>query len=211
MGSKPSVPKIGFMKERELPGKFIVVEGADGAGTTTMSKKLAEEVDAYWTREPAENSIGQKVDEMISGDKHSAEAISLAFAADRMIHLEEEVIPRLEKGKTVVSDRYYHSSLVYQPAMGVDFEWKKQLNREAIKPDLTVLIDVEAETGMARVEERGKDGNIFEEMDFQQEVVMRYRQLPEKLEEQIVKVDGSKGIQEVAQRVKNAVRGHIDG
>ncbi len=193
------------MEERELPGKFIVVEGADGAGTTTMSKKLADKIDAYWTREPAENKIGEKVDEMISGDEHSPEAIALGFAADRMIHLEEEVIPRLEKGETVVSDRYYHSSLVYQHAMGIDMEWLKKINRRTLKPDLTFILDVEAETGMSRVEERGHDGNIFEELDFQQKVVLGYRRLENEIDEDISYVDASQSKKQVFKSVRKGL------
>jgi len=193
------------MNENQFPGTFIVVEGADGAGTTTMSKMLAEELDAYWTREPAQNKIGNKVDEMISSDKHSPEAISLGFAADRMVHLEEEVIPRLKDGQTVISDRYYHSSLVYQPILGAEYSWVKDLNAETLRPDFTMLLDVSAEVGMSRVEDRGKDGNIFEEMDFQQKVVVRYRELQDDLEEDIDVIDATKTKNQVFERMKDRI------
>ncbi|QKQ98615.1 dTMP kinase [Candidatus Nanohaloarchaea archaeon] len=179
------------MRSEDFPGTFIVVEGADGAGTTTQSKKLAEELDAFWTHEPAANSVGEKVDEMISSDEYSPEAIALGFAADRMVHLEEEVIPRLMEGQTVVCDRYYHSSLVYQPVLGAEFGWVKELNSEALRPDLTVVLDVSAEIGMERVDDRGRDGNIFEELDFQEKVVVRYRELVDELDESIFLVDAS--------------------
>lgn len=185
------------MREKEFPGTFIVIEGADGAGTTTQSKKLAKELDAYWTYEPTGNKIGEKVDEMISSDDYSAEAIALGFAADRMVHLEEEVVPRLKKGETVVCDRYYHSSLVYQPVLGADFDRVKDLNRYALKPDLTVVLDVPADTGMERVDERGHDGNIFEELSFQQKVVVKYRELSNRLDEDIELVDSSRSREEV--------------
>lgn len=190
------------VKSNDYPGTFIVVEGADGAGTTTQAKKLAEELNAYYTYEPAGNKIGKKVDEMISGDKHSAESIALGFAADRMVHLEEEVIPRLKKGDTVVSDRYYHSSMVYQPTAGVDRSWIEKLNQNAVKPDITFLLDVSADTGMKRVDERGRDGNIFEELDFQQEVVKRYRDLQDQLDEKIIFIDASKSKEEVLRSLK---------
>lgn len=174
-----------------------MIEGPDGAGTTTQSKKLAEKMDVYRTCEPAGNKIGEKVGEMISSDDYSAEAIALSFAADRMVHLEEEVIPRLEKGETVVCDRYYHSSLVYQPVLGADFDWVKDLNRYALKPDLTVVLDVSADTGMERVDERGHDDNIFEQLSFQEKVVVRYRELSKRLDEDIEVVDSSKSREEV--------------
>lgn len=193
------------MKENKYPGTFIVIEGADGAGTTTQSKKLTKHLGAHWSFEPTNESIGKKVDEMISSDEYSPESIALGFAADRMVHLEEDIIPRLEKGETVVCDRYYHSSLVYQPVLGADYKWVKELNKQAIKPDLTLLMDVSAEEGMARVEDRGKDGNVFEELDFQQKVVLKYRELESKLDEKIVVIDASKSIEEVSNSIKKTL------
>ena len=190
------------MKENRYSGTFIVIEGADGAGTTTQSKKLADQLDSDWTFEPTDNSIGNKVDQMISSDNYSPESIALGFAADRMIHLEQEIIPRLKNGETVVCDRYYHSSLVYQPVLGADYNWVKKINREAIKPDLTIIIDVSAEEGMSRVQERGEGDNIFEKLDFQQKVVLKYRRLEDDLDEEIVIIDGSKSIEEVSNRIK---------
>ena len=193
------------MKKEKFPGTFIVVEGADGAGTTTQSKKLAEELDAYWTYEPAGNKMGEKVDEMISSEDYSPEAIALGFAADRMVHLEEEVVPRLEEGETVVCDRYYHSSLVYQPVLGADFDWVKELNRNALTPDVTVVLDVSADTGMERVGERGRDGNIFEKLSFQEKVVVRYRELSDRLDEGIEVVDASQSKEEVFSDISKLV------
>jgi dTMP kinase len=195
------------VKEQEFEGTFIVIEGADGAGTTTQSKKLAEKLDAEWTFEPTDNRIGVKVDEMISGNDHSPETVALGFAADRMVHLEEEIVPRLKKGETVVSDRYYHSSLVYQPVMGANREWVEKMNKEALKPDLTVILDVSAEVGMERVNDRGQDGNIFEELSFQEKVVKRYRELEDK---STIIVDASKPKEEVFQEIKTHVEDRLD-
>lgn len=196
------------MKENEFPGTFIVIEGADGAGTTTQSEKLAEYLNAELTFEPTDKEIGGKVDEMISTDDHSPETVALGFAADRMVHLEERVIPWLEEGRTVVSDRYTHSSLAYQPVMGAEKDWIESLNREILKPDLTVILDISAEVGMKRVEERGHDGNIFEQADFQQKVVKRYREMVE--QEDVVLIDGSKSKEEVFRQVKKAVEEKLD-
>lgn len=191
------------MRENPYPGTFIVVEGADGAGTTTQSKKLAEEIDAYWTYEPTGNKIGRKVDELISSEDYSPETVALGFAADRMVHLEEEIIPRLEKGETVVCDRYYHSSIVYQPTMGAEQSWVETLNKAVLKPDKTFILDISADEGMERVENRGRDGNIFEKLNFQQEVVLRYKQLHSRLEEETIIIDGSRSKKKVFDSIKN--------
>lgn len=185
------------MKNQDYPGTFIVIEGADGAGTTTQSKRLADKLDAHWTYEPSGNSIGEKVEELISSEEYTPEAVALAFASDRMVHLEEEVIPRLKDGQTVVCDRYYHSSFTYQPAMGLDFDWVKTLNKSALRPDKTFILDVSAEEGMKRVKDRGLDGDRFEELGFQQEVVARYLDLKGDLDEEVVIVDASQSKKEV--------------
>lgn len=196
--------KNSYVKEQNLSGDFIVIEGADGAGTTTMSRRLAEELESEWTCEPTDKVTGEKVDEIISSDDYSPEATALAFASDRMVHLEERVLPWLEEGKTVISDRYYHSSLVYQPVMGADRSWVEDLNSEAIVPDLTIILDISAEIGMERVTDRGHDGNIFEQMSFQEEVVERYREFAEKGD--VVIIDASKSEEEVFKEVRAAAR-----
>lgn len=221
------------MRDNDFPGKLVVIEGADGSGTTTQAEKLAEKLDAFYTAEPAGNKIGQKVDEMISEEGYSAEAIALAFSADRMVHLEEEIIPKLEEGKTVVVDRYYHSTLVYQPALGAEYDWVKDLNKEAIRPDLTVILDVSSEVALSRIGKRESDisedlkegsdlsqsrieqfseehdANIFEDLNFQEEVTARYRGLSGRLDENIVSVDGKPGIDEVFRKVREAVEDRL--
>ncbi|MFB6241513.1 MAG: dTMP kinase [Candidatus Nanosalina sp.] len=216
------------MRENTYPGTLIVVEGADGAGTTTQSEKLAEALDAHYTAEPTDNPVGEKVSEMISTGEHSPESIALAFAGDRILHLEEEVIPRLENGETVVMDRYYHSSLVYQPALGADYSWVEEINREAVKPDLTILLDILSREALSRIKERESDisqeaienrdtsqsslahfssgEDIFENLNFQEEVLKRYRKLADSLDEEIAVVDASPSIEKVFDQVKYAVR-----
>lgn len=192
------------MRENKYAGDFIVIEGADGAGTTTISERLTEELQARWTCEPTDKVIGEKVDEIISSEDYSPEATALAFVSDRLIHLEERVIPWLKDGETVVSDRYYHSSFVYQSIMGAERSWVEEINRKAIKPDLTVILDVSAEVGMERVNDRGHDGNIFEELDFQEKVVRRYREFGDS--EDVVVVDASKPEDEVFDNVMSSVK-----
>lgn len=225
------------MKEKEFPGNFIVIEGADGAGTTTQSRKLAEELGAYYTAEPTGAKAGKKVDEMISSGDYSAEAIALMFAADRRVHLEEDIIPKLENGETVVCDRYYHSSLVYQPTLGADYQWVLELNKSALTPDLTVILDVSTQIALSRIDERERDishekisssdddlnqthltffeengsgGNIFENMGFQEEVVARYRELQEMLGENIELIDASPSVEKVFGNIMDIIDSRID-
>ncbi len=191
-------------------GTFIVVEGGDGAGTTTQSKKLAEELDAHWTaehgaRRPDGGCVGDKIEEMISSRDYSAEAVALAFATDRMLHLEEDVLPRLENGEVVVSDRYMYSSIVYQSLMGADRDWVENINRYALTPDLAIVLDVDADIAMSRVESRGEDDNIFEQLSFQEKVVLKYRELARQNSE-CVRVDSSKPIEDVFEQIMSEIR-----
>lgn len=194
------------MRQQELPGTFVVIEGPDGSGTTTQAKRLVEELEAEYRFEPTEMPIGEEVDRLISEKGHDPETVALAFAADRMVHVEETLVPLLEEGKTVVCDRYYHSSLVYQPAMGLEFEWVEELNRAALEPDLTYILDVSGDTAMERVEGRGRDGNVFENLDFQQEVAERYASLPDRLDESIEKVDAERTKDKVFETIMEALR-----
>lgn len=146
---------------------------------------------------------------MISEEGYSPETIALGFAADRMVHNQEIILDKLNSGETVVCDRYYHSSLTYQAALGADTNWIKEINKYAVTPDLTIILDVSAETGMERLNDRGKDDNIFEELSFQEEVVKRYQELEEKLEENITYVDGSKTIEIVEKQVEEVVRENL--
>jgi len=77
------------------------------------------------------------------------EAEALAFAADRMDHVVSEIVPALAAGKTVVADRYYLSSLAYQ-ALSCDLAWLREINRFALRPDLTVFLSVPVDVGVER-------------------------------------------------------------
>lgn len=202
------------MQPHNNPGHLIAIEGADGSGTSTMSKKLAKEIDAHLTDEPTGNKVGRKVDEIISEEGYSPDTIALGFAFDRKLHLEEDVVPHMKEGGTVVTDRYYHSSLVYQPLLGEtrgEVERLKErvqmLNQETIKPDLTIILDITPKEGERRTKSRegGKDENIFENLSFQQKVIKSYRGLPERLDENIEVVDANKSKEEVFERIMEAV------
>ncbi len=172
-------------------GRLIVVEGIDGAGTTTQVKRLVEHLDAagrlaHATREPSDGPIGRLIREMLTGGHAlppaadgSATAISqntfgLLFAADRLDHLQREVEPKLEAGTIVVSDRWYHSSLAYQ-GTGAERDWIATLNARARRPDLTIYLEVRAEIAAQRRHAAGRVQELFEDLPMQQEVAAGYQ------------------------------------
>ncbi len=199
-----------------MKGKFIVLEGIDGSGTTTQKKLLCKWLeernkDVISTHEPTREKgrIGRIIRDRLVQDEHdySPEAIGLSFAADRLVHIEDRISPALESGSFVVSDRYYHSSMVYQPEHGASIEWVKEINRYAREPDVTVIVDVPAEEAVKRQVDRdgGESSIIFENLEFQKKIRKRYKELEEMLEENLYIIDGDRSIEEVHDDIKKVV------
>ncbi|MFU8802605.1 MAG: dTMP kinase, partial [Bradymonadaceae bacterium] len=164
------------MSEHRFPlaqPPFIVIEGLDGAGTTTQSRRLCERLHAEGqptlvTCEPSGGPIGTLIRQMLSmrvvvptpdGSRPvSRETLALLFAADRIDHIEAEIEPALATGHLVISDRYYHSSFVYQGDIDetdeVDYSWVKSLNERARVPDLTIFLEAATDLCMSRLASR---------------------------------------------------------
>lgn len=204
--------------EEDYRGDFVVIEGLDGSGTTTQRDLICEWLDENYevvsTQEPTkeEDRIGEIIrKQLVQKDfDYSPESISLAFAADRKIHLDDRVIPALEEGKKVVSDRYYHSSFVYQPIDGVDESWVREINREAIEPDVTIMVDVPADECIERISRRDGESSVeFEILDFQRKVRKKYLELANELDENIYIVDGTQDIEEVNKDIKEVIENEL--
>ena len=136
-------------------GKFIVLDGIDGVGTTTHSQALKTwlEEQGYaviWTQEPTNRRIGSLIQELIKSDKTSPITDALLFAADRNDHTENIIKPALAANKIVISDRYVEASIAYQTAAGVDMSWILELNKFVAQPDLTIILDIKPEIGLQR-------------------------------------------------------------
>jgi dTMP kinase len=164
--------------------RLIVLEGLDGAGTTTQSRRLAAHLTgrgqrAHLTREPSDGPIGRLIREMLTGHHAlaagpiSQSTFGLLFAADRLDHLQREVEPQLAAGATVISDRWYHSSLAYQ-GTGADRDWIATLNARARRPDLTIFLQVRPEVAAQRRVAAGRVQELFEDLRMQQEVEAGY-------------------------------------
>jgi dTMP kinase len=165
--------------------RLIVLEGLDGAGTTTQARRLVAYLEgrgrpAHLTREPSDGPIGRLIREMLTG--HHAlpdqpigqSTFGLLFAADRLDHVQREVEPQLARGVTVVSDRWYHSSLAYQ-GTGADRDWIATINARARRPDLTIFLEVRPEVAAQRRIAAGRVQELFEDLQMQQEVDAGYR------------------------------------
>lgn len=159
-------------------GIFIVFEGIDGGGKSTQIEMLAEYIkdlgyDVEFHIEPTEGVIGSILWTYMKSKNRSfnPETEALLFAADRIEH-GKSIIKALEAGKVVISDRYIHSSLAYQGAAGVDFDWMRTLNKYVLKPSLVILLDIDPEKSLERVSNRDK--TVFEEIEYLKKVRNEY-------------------------------------
>lgn len=189
-------------------GKFIVIEGPDGSGKTTIALRLkeilSEKYDVVHTREPGGIDIAEQIRNIILDPKNTAmeaKTEALLYAASRRQHLVEKVIPALEKGSIVLCERFVYSSLVYQGyARGLGIDAVYDINRFAIgdtMPDLILYLDVDEKTGLSRVDSRGnKDRLDGESSAFHKRVVEGYQLIKERFQDFKV-VDASRDVDEV--------------
>jgi len=136
---------------------FIVLDGIDGSGTSTHSKLLAgflslKGLKTYLTQEPSNSDIGKLLRTYLKDDKIPASTDALLFAADRVLHFNNDIKKKLEEGYIVISDRYLESSIAYQSSQSenVSVDWVKTLNKFAGKPDLTIILDIDPKLSLTR-------------------------------------------------------------
>ncbi|MEM3622168.1 MAG: dTMP kinase [Candidatus Bathyarchaeia archaeon] len=184
-------------------GCFICVEGLDGCGKTTQTKLLVRKLRkvgyaAVYTAEPSSGKIGRFIRKYcLHGEKRvSAIVEALLFAADRFEHVKDKIIPALNEGKVVVSDRYVYSSLAYQGAAGLDLKWIKEINQHAIRPDLAIFIDVEPDIAIKRLKSKK---SVMEDLETQKKVRSVYLDFVKSGE--LVKIDGNSSKAEVAKDI----------
>jgi dTMP kinase len=187
---------------------FIVLEGIDGAGTTTQLELLRAHLErrgrrVHATREPSVGPIGRLLREILhghhalpDGSATDGRAAALLFAADRRDHLRREIEPALAAGVDVVSDRYLMSSLAYQ-AEEADRGWVAELGRGLRAPDLTLLVDVPSQLAAARRHAAGRPIERYDADDVQARVAENYRRLAA-ADPSAVVVDGSGTVAAVA-------------
>ena len=190
-------------------GVFIAVEGIDGSGKTSVSLKLQKFLESLgyrvmYTAEPSRGPIGDIIRERVFKPKVRPNPYleALLFAADRIQHLEEEILPALQRGWVVVCDRYLYSSLAYQGARGVPSRWIRAINRFAKPPDITLYIDVPPEVGLSRKKEITTE--TFENIDYLRRVRRIYLGLVKRGEMELV--EGSGSPDEVFERVIRVIR-----
>ena len=184
-------------------GILIVFEGLDGCGKSTQLRRAAEALtgrgqDIVVTREPTDGPWGRRIREMArSGEVVAPETELEWFFEDRREHMREVVAPALAAGQIVLSDRSYISTVAYQGARGLDpAKILVESEAEFARPDLILLFELSAKEGLARVHERGGDGEpAFENLEFLERVAAIFERLEV---DGLRRIDASRGEDEIA-------------
>lgn len=207
-----------------LPGRFVVLEGIDGSGSTTQLERLAVALRArgrivHTTSEPTSGPIGALIRQILqkriplpdgTPRPFAWSTMALLFAADRVDHVDNEILPKLRAGVWVLSDRYDLSSLAYQSATSPEPErvvpWIQSSNSHAIRPDLTLVLDVPADVAAERRGLRGGAEELYEKHELQRRLADVYAHAEALVPgDRLVHVLGTGGVELVAARVLDAV------
>jgi dTMP kinase len=207
-------------------GRFIVLEGVDGCGSTTQTRRLVEALRARGraaepTFEPSNGPVGSFLRSvlerrlMVPGHAEPWSGrwstLALLFSADRLDHLDSMVLPALRGGTTVVSDRYDLSSLAYQSVTASGdgervLPWIRELNRHARRPDLTLVLDVPFEEAAARRRRRGGKEELFDAQGIQRKLVLAYERAEGLVVgDRLIHVSGLGAMEDVTSRLLAAV------
>lgn len=151
-------------------GLFITLEGPEGGGKTSQAKVLIDRMNkcghrAVYSHEPGGTPLGEKIRSLLidPGNTICDLAELLLFEASRVQHVKEFIIPNLEKGISVVCDRFCDSSLAYQGARSLPLDWVIKLNDMCVSgcwPDITLLLDLDYDTGCRRLFKRYEGDKI---------------------------------------------------
>jgi dTMP kinase len=204
-------------------GLFITLEGPEGSGKSTHASRLAEYLrskghDVLLTREPGGTSIGDQIRAILNDHGNTAmhpRAEILLFCASRAQLISQMIRPHLALGGTVVCDRYADSTLAYQGyGHGLDLEVLRSISNfatERLVPDLTLLLDLPAEVGLARRRQSAGDWNRLDalEVEFHRRVRKGYLELSQAEPERWIRIDAEKGEEEVWAQIIKAVSSRL--
>ncbi len=205
-----------------IAGLFLVLEGIDGAGTTTQARLLKRWLErrgepVHTTAEPSGGPIGTLLRQALGGrvvgrdgQRLCPESIALLFAADRFDHLRTEVEPHLRAGTHVLCDRYDHSSLAYQ-GIENDARWVSNLNAAARRPDLVMFLDVDPAVASRRRAHRGGTPEIYEVDALQVRIAEAYRDMERwRPSDRVLRIDGNASPRAVQRACRAAIEGLLN-
>lgn len=170
------------MRPNETDGILITFCGLDGCGKTTMIKKLLWEFDkddVFLTKQPTDfvrnSDIFRTYMDNPDHDAYDYRSLSLLAASDRVQHVNKTILPELEKGKIVISDRYIYSCLANLRARGYEGDkWLYEISESIIKPDIAFFFDLPVDTAVARVRSRENEKDRYIDMELQHRLREEY-------------------------------------
>ncbi len=205
--------------EKVKKGLFISFEGIEGSGKTTISRLLAEilMMDGYEvlsTYEPGGTIIGSKIRDILLSPEHKAMSYItelLLYNAARAQHIKERLIPALQTGKIVITDRFTDSTIAYQGyGRGIDLSLIMSLDAivtEGLKPDITILLDIDVETGLMRNKGINKIDRLeLEDIEFHKKVRDGYYKIADKEPQRVKIVNASMPIEKVLQETDDIIK-----
>jgi dTMP kinase len=199
------------MLKNNYPGKFIVIEGLDGSGKSAQVDLLINYLkekgkEVIVTKEPTiESEFGRKIKQALKKEI-IVEPLELQelYVQDRREHLKNKVIPALQLGKFVVSSRYAFSTFAYGFSDGLDVGMLIKMNESFLLPDLTIIVDVSPDLCVKRIDSRGEEKELFEQLEKLTKVNEIYKKIPQMFENAII-VNGEKSIVDVSEQIKKEV------
>lgn len=203
------------MIKNKYKGKFIVIEGLDGAGSSTQVMRVANFLKErnkkiHITKEPTNSLIGGLIRGQLTGDwKSSPECLQLLFAADRAHHLDKELIPLLKRGINIISDRYFFSTIAFGSTEIKDREWLVNINDRFIIPDLTILVKVSPKICIKRIKGSRFQIELFEKEKKLQKTWENYKKLVEEFDN-IKIVNGERKVEEISYEIINLIEKVIE-
>jgi len=195
---------------QEVLQNFIVLEGLDGAGTTTQMKRVVEEFDrrninCHATFEPTSSQIGTLVRSILRKEIVTTPlSLALLFSADRDDHLNHPIsgiVQRLNNGEVVISDRYFFSSLAYQ---GVECGFEKvQMLNDFPLPEYIIYLDTPVEDCISRIDTRDAEKEMFEQHEFLTKVRENYERIFSSLTDSVtcIRIDGTQSKESITQKI----------
>ncbi|MBS1957188.1 MAG: dTMP kinase [Cyanobacteria bacterium SZAS-4] len=203
-------------------GTFVTLEGPEGAGKTTQLKQLSKQLDILGvehivTRDPGGTPLGRQIRRILLNPENPVNPMTelLLYQADRAQHVGEVIMPALKEGKLVLCDRYTDSTMAYQGyARGIDFGVIEELNQVAtggLKPELTILFDLESSEGLSRLHPGGHDRLEREAIEFHHKVRDGYHQLAKKEPERWKTIDASKPMTTVQTELRKVLSEQLSG
>lgn len=201
-----------------MKGLFITLEGPDGSGKSTLAKKLADylkkkDYDIIITREPGGTKISEDIRKIILDSENTNMSYiteALLYAASRAQHVHEKIKPALEGGKVVISERFVHSSWVYQGiGRGLGIEKVKEINDfaiQGIEPDVTLFFDIDPERAVER-KTKGNRGDRLEKEDiqFHKQVYEGYLKLIKMYPDKIRVIDAARNSEDIFEEVVDII------